>query len=144
MSERERCGSVRRTVMARGPPNGTARGDKTWMGPPGASTVVTDPVQRCSMGVASTLLIAIGSLLPERAILASESLGRRARRQQHVRWLTGSARSLTDNMRGSAVYARSTTFQARPGSIDEGVAYVRDEVMPDHGHAGLYRAVNDL
>jgi len=26
------------------------------MGPPGASTVVTDPVQRCSMGVASTLL----------------------------------------------------------------------------------------
>jgi len=52
----ERCGSVRPTVMARGPPNGTARRDKTWMGPPGASTVVTDPVQRCSMGVASTLL----------------------------------------------------------------------------------------
>jgi hypothetical protein len=28
------------------------------------------------------------------------------------------------------VYARSSAFQARPGTIDEGVAYVRDEVMP--------------
>jgi hypothetical protein len=28
------------------------------------------------------------------------------------------------------VYARSVTYQARPETIDEGVAYVRDEVMP--------------
>jgi hypothetical protein len=28
------------------------------------------------------------------------------------------------------VYARSTTVLARPGAIDAGIAYVRDEVMP--------------
>ena len=28
------------------------------------------------------------------------------------------------------MYARSTTFLAQPGSIDEGGAYVDDEVMP--------------
>jgi heme-degrading monooxygenase HmoA len=28
------------------------------------------------------------------------------------------------------VYARSTTIAARPSSIDDGIAYVRDEVMP--------------
>lgn len=28
------------------------------------------------------------------------------------------------------MYARSTTFQARPGSIDDGIAFCRDEVLP--------------
>jgi len=28
------------------------------------------------------------------------------------------------------VYARSTTFQAQPDSIDEGIAFVKDEVLP--------------
>jgi heme-degrading monooxygenase HmoA len=28
------------------------------------------------------------------------------------------------------VYARSTTIQAQPSSIDDGIAYLRDEVMP--------------
>ncbi len=28
------------------------------------------------------------------------------------------------------MYARATTFQARPGSIDDGIAFCRDEVLP--------------
>jgi len=32
--------------------------------------------------------------------------------------------------RGFAVYARSVTFQARPGLIDKGIAYILDEVAP--------------
>lgn len=28
------------------------------------------------------------------------------------------------------MYARSTTFQARPGTIDDGIAFCRDEVLP--------------
>jgi hypothetical protein len=28
------------------------------------------------------------------------------------------------------MYARSTSFQARPGTIDQGIGYVRDEVFP--------------
>jgi hypothetical protein len=33
-------------------------------------------------------------------------------------------------MRGWIVYARSTTIQAQPSSIDAGIAHLRDEVMP--------------
>jgi heme-degrading monooxygenase HmoA len=44
------------------------------------------------------------------------------------------------------VYARSTTIQAQSSSIDEGIAYVRDEVMPAlkamDGYVGLSLLVN--
>jgi hypothetical protein len=44
------------------------------------------------------------------------------------------------------VYARSTTIQAQPSSIDDGVAYVRDEVMPAlqamDGYVGLSMLVD--
>ncbi len=43
--------------------------------------------------------------------------------------------------RGWTVYARSTTIQAQPASIDDGIAFVRDEVMPAlkemDGYVGL-------
>jgi heme-degrading monooxygenase HmoA len=43
--------------------------------------------------------------------------------------------------RGWTVYARSTTVQAQTSSIDDGIAYVRDEVMPAlqamDGYVGL-------
>src|SRR6266567_9516748 len=32
--------------------------------------------------------------------------------------------------RGWIVYARATTIQAQPSSIDDGITHVRDEVMP--------------
>ncbi len=40
------------------------------------------------------------------------------------------------------VYARSTTIQAQPSYIDDGIAYVRDEVMPAlAGHGRLRRPI---
>ena len=47
---------------------------------------------------------------------------------------------------GWTVYARSTTIQAQPSSIDDGIAYVRDEVMPAlqamDGYVGLSMLVD--
>ncbi|MDT5333108.1 MAG: hypothetical protein QOF31_4405, partial [Mycobacterium sp.] len=47
---------------------------------------------------------------------------------------------------GWTVYARSTTIQAQPSSIDDGIAYVRDEVMPAlqamDGYIGLSMLVD--
>jgi quinol monooxygenase YgiN len=39
-------------------------------------------------------------------------------------------RGAAPTKRGWIVYARSTTIQAQPSSIDAGIAHVRDEVMP--------------
>ncbi len=40
------------------------------------------------------------------------------------------ARALPDPRGEQAVYARSTTFQGRPGSIDAGIAFVKNEAVP--------------
>lgn len=44
------------------------------------------------------------------------------------------------------MYARSTTIQAQPSNIDDGIAYVRDEVMPAlqdmEGYVGLSMLVD--
>ena len=45
-------------------------------------------------------------------------------------WTGGATGALPRVMRGWIVYARSTTIQAQPSSIDDGITHLRDEVMP--------------
>ena len=53
----------------------------------------------------------------------------------------GAAGAPPQRARGWTVYARSTTIQAQPSSIDDGIAFIRDEVMPAlqamDGYVGL-------
>ena len=53
----------------------------------------------------------------------------------------GAAGAPPQEKRGWTVYARSTTIQAQPSSIDDGIAFVRSEVMPAltamDGYVGL-------
>src|ERR1700758_181004 len=52
-------------------------------------------------------------------------------RQEEGSWWTGGATgALPRTKRGWIVYARSSTIQAQPSSIDAGIALVRDEIMP--------------
>jgi heme-degrading monooxygenase HmoA len=55
--------------------------------------------------------------------------------------MTGGATGALPRQRGWTVYARSTSIQAQPSSIDDGIAYIRDEVMPGlramDGYVGL-------
>jgi hypothetical protein len=54
-----------------------------------------------------------------------------ATRQEEGNWWTGGATgALPPTEEGSVVYARSTTIQAQPLSVDIGIAHVRDVVMP--------------
>ena len=57
MSERARCGSVRRTVIARGPPSGTIRGSRTSMRASSTADAVAADAQTSSGGSFSRLLM---------------------------------------------------------------------------------------
>src|ERR1700761_4932719 len=51
--------------------------------------------------------------------------------QEEGNWWTGGATGALPRLQeGSIVYARSTTIQAQPLSVDIGIAHVRDVVMP--------------
>src|SRR4029077_19333814 len=52
------------------------------------------------------------------------------RQEEGSAWTGGATGALPRTKRGWIVYARSTTIQAQPSSIDAGIAHVRDEVMP--------------
>ena len=61
--------------------------------------------------------------------------------EESVAWISGASGALSRQMTGWAMYARSTTIEAQPSSIDAGIALIRDEVMPAllniRGCAGL-------
>jgi heme-degrading monooxygenase HmoA len=60
--------------------------------------------------------------------------------------VSGSAGRVLPWRKKAAVHARSTTIQARPGDIDEGIRYITEEVMPAitemEGCVGLSMLVN--
>jgi quinol monooxygenase YgiN len=47
-----------------------------------------------------------------------------------MKWFGGAVETLPHNQRRQNMYARSTTIQAQPSSIDAGIAHMRDSVMP--------------
>src|SRR6201986_2398631 len=51
-------------------------------------------------------------------------------REEGGSWNRWRHRGAAPRRKGWIVYARSTTIQAQPSSIDAGVAHIRDAVMP--------------
>src|SRR5690242_20982133 len=47
-----------------------------------------------------------------------------------MKWSGGAVETLPHIQRRQIMYARSTTIQAQPSSIDAGIAHMRDSVMP--------------
>ena len=47
-----------------------------------------------------------------------------------MKWYGGAVETLPHIQRRQIMYARSTTIQAQPSSIDAGIAHMRDSVMP--------------
>ena len=47
-----------------------------------------------------------------------------------MKWSGGAVETLPHIQRRQIMYARSTTIQAQPSSIDDGIAHMRDTVMP--------------
>jgi quinol monooxygenase YgiN len=47
-----------------------------------------------------------------------------------MKWSGGAVETLPHKQRRQIMYARSTTIQAQPSSIDDGIAHMRDSVMP--------------
>jgi quinol monooxygenase YgiN len=47
-----------------------------------------------------------------------------------MKWFGGAVETLPHNQRRQNMYARSTTIQAQPSSIDTGIVHMRDSVMP--------------
>ena len=47
-----------------------------------------------------------------------------------MKWSGGAVETLPHIQRRQIMYARSTTIQAQPTSIDDGIAHMRDKVMP--------------
>jgi len=58
-----------------------------------------------------------------------------------MKWSGGAVETLPHMQRRQIMYARSTTIQAEPSSIDAGIAHMRDRVMPAlegiDGYVGL-------
>src|SRR3954469_15624932 len=72
---------------------------------------------------------------------SGESIERSAQREEADCGVQRRQRGAAPRKRGWTVYARSTTVQAQTSSIDDGIAHMRDELMPElenlDGYVGI-------